>query len=96
MLASASDRMIVIYTVQDANIWTTLTEMRSVERIYLRPGLEEIYDLEWSPDSCFIIVGAINNKVTRKQRSCHNQLGFKCRWMLAMINDDVIRFAPPF
>ena len=33
------------------------------EKIFLRPSLDEIYDVQWSPDSMFILAGAINSKV---------------------------------
>ena len=45
--------------------WQTITDMRSVERIWLRPSLDEIFDLKWSPDSAFIIAGALDNKVSQ-------------------------------
>ena len=42
--------------------WCTMTDSRICDKIYLRPSLVEIYDLQWSPDSEFIIAGAINLK----------------------------------
>jgi len=36
--------------VANRDDWLTLTDMRSVERIWLRPSLDEIFDLKWSPD----------------------------------------------
>ena len=36
------------------------------EKIFLRPSLDEIYDLQWSPDSMFVLAGAINSKVIKK------------------------------
>lgn len=62
MIASASDKQIVIYKVANADDWQTLTDVRNVERIWLRPSLDEIFDLKWSPDSNFIIAGALDNK----------------------------------
>ena len=37
------------------------------EKIFLRPSLDEIYDLQWSPDSMFVLAGAINSKVIKKK-----------------------------
>ena len=62
MLASASDRMMVIYTVSHPSVWATLTDARGAERVWLRPSLDEMYDLSWSPDSAFVIVGSIDSK----------------------------------
>jgi chromatin assembly factor 1 subunit B len=62
MIASASDKQIVVYKVQSAEDWQTLSDMRSVERIWLRPSLDEIFDIKWSPDSNFLIAGALDNK----------------------------------
>ena len=42
--------------------WCTITDSRICGKIFLRPSLVEIYDLQWSPDSEFIIAGAINLK----------------------------------
>lgn len=63
-LASASTRQIVVYSVKDAQEWKTLTadDIREVERTFLRPSLDEIRDLAWSPDSTFLIVGSVDNK----------------------------------
>ena len=52
--------------VSSPSVWGTLNESniaRNVERIWLRPGLDEIYDIEWSPDSSHIVAGAIDCKV---------------------------------
>ncbi len=65
MLASASEAQIVIYKVKNATDWKILdedTKKTKLERIWLRPGLEEIRDLEWSPDSSYIVVASIDNK----------------------------------
>ena len=43
----------------------TLDDPKILEKIFLRPSLEEIYDLEWSPDSSFILAGALNAKVIK-------------------------------
>ena len=64
MLASASDRQIVVYSVKSASEWGSLKDVgvRGLERTWLRPSLDEIRDLQWSPDSTFIIAGSIDNK----------------------------------
>ena len=31
--------------------------------MWLSPNLDEIYDIQWSPDSANIIAGSINSKV---------------------------------
>lgn len=62
MLATASDRMIIVYTVPSAESWETTTEEKSLARSYLRPHLQEIYDLRWSPDCRHIIAGSIDCK----------------------------------
>ena len=62
MIASGSDKQIVVYRVADADDWQNLTDMKGVERIWLRPSLDEIFDIRWSPDSSFLIAGALDNK----------------------------------
>jgi hypothetical protein len=51
-----------IYTVSDPLVWVTINDSKQCEKIFFRPSLEEIYDLQWSPDSNFILAGAINSK----------------------------------
>lgn len=63
MLATASDRQIVIYVVSNPSAWASLVDTRSVERHYHQTSLSEIYDIQWSPDSTHIISGAIDCKV---------------------------------
>lgn len=96
MIATASDRQIIIYslptnnpTTADGNSsttntntnttnsasvtaaatapaapsWGALTDPKMVTRLWLRPCLQEIYDLQWSPDSLYIIAGSIDSKV---------------------------------
>ena len=51
--------------MKDAKDWKNLSEdtvKTKLERIWLRPGLEEIRDLEWSPDSLYVAVSSIDNK----------------------------------
>jgi len=63
MIASASDKQIVVYKVANADDWQNLTDVKSgLERLWLRPSLDEIFDIRWSPDSSFLIAGALNNK----------------------------------
>ena len=64
MLASASNRQIVIYLVKEPSMWQNIANIVPLERIWLRPSLsEDIFDLQWSPDSTHIIIGAIDSKV---------------------------------
>ena len=51
--------------VPDPALWATVTDSRMCEKIFLRPSLDEIYDLQWSPDSMFVLAGAINSKVLK-------------------------------
>ena len=37
--------------------------MGPLERIWLRPTLNEVFDMQWSPDSTHLVVGAIDCKV---------------------------------
>jgi hypothetical protein len=50
-------------SVPDPSVWPTVTDGKMCEKIFLRPSLDEIYDLQWSPDSQFVLAGAINSKV---------------------------------
>ncbi len=64
MLASASTRQIVVYTAKSVDAWRSLSQddIREVERTFLRPSLDEIRDLAWSPDSTFLVAGSVDNK----------------------------------
>lgn len=56
----ASERAIVIYSVSDPSKWRELTEVSQLSsgRSFLRTQLnDEIYDLQWSPDSSCLILG---------------------------------------
>jgi len=55
--------MLYFPSVKEGTTWCTLKEIRDVERIWLKPSVTELCDLQWSPDSKFIIVGAIDAKV---------------------------------
>ena len=39
-----------------------MSDGSTCKKIFLRPSLDEIYDVQWSPDSSFVIAGAINSK----------------------------------
>ena len=56
-------RAAIFRIVSDPSVWPTVTDSRICEKIFLRPSLDEIYDLQWSPDSMFVLAGAINSKV---------------------------------
>lgn len=73
MIAAASDRQIIVYTLSDPEnetssmTWHDLAEdpekgAASLKRLWLRPCLQEIYDLEWSPDSLYVVAGSIDSK----------------------------------
>ena len=49
--------------VPDPSTWMNLTDITNVQRIWLTPCLDEVYDIQWSPDSTNIIAGAINARV---------------------------------
>lgn len=64
MLASASNRQVVIYVVRDPSMWYHIADALPLDRTWLRPSLsEDIFDLQWSPDSSHVIIGAIDSKV---------------------------------
>ena len=71
MIATASDRQIIIYALNpdEGNSttavpsWGALTDPKLVTRLWLRPCLQEIYDLQWSPDSLYVVAGSIDSKV---------------------------------
>lgn len=42
--------------------WEEVTEMRQVERNWIRPTVNELFDLEWSPDSTYISIASISGK----------------------------------
>lgn len=75
MIATASDRQIIIYSLlnpDESNTqtggtvpsWGELTDPKQVTRLWLRPCLQEIYDLQWSPDSLYVVAGSIDSKVS--------------------------------
>lgn len=63
--------------VANPQLWRTNDEPKSVERIWLRPCLQEIYDLNWSPDSQFIIAGSIDSKGEILRVKDRNSLGLR-------------------
>jgi len=61
MLATGSDRRIVVYAVDEAQDWLNLTrENPQVRRQTLATTLTEIYDLQWAPTSKMFVAGSIN------------------------------------
>ena len=48
--------------MSDPSDWASVTDGRQCEKIFLRPSLDEIYDVQWSPDCMFVIAGAINSR----------------------------------
>lgn len=44
-------------------MWSQIEDSRVLEKIWLRPSLSEVFDLEWSADSSYIIIGAVETKV---------------------------------
>ena len=59
-LSVASERAIVIYSVSDPSRWQHMNEVSQLNsgRTFLRTQLnDEIYDLQWSPDSSCLILG---------------------------------------
>ena len=62
MLASASDRRIIVYKAKSKEAWLNLENANALEKIWFNPSLTEIYDLQWSPDSSHIAAGAIDCK----------------------------------
>lgn len=41
-----------------------MTDIKDVERTWLRPSLDEMYDLQWSPDGTLLIACSIDSKVS--------------------------------
>ena len=46
-------------------MWSHIADVVPLERIWLRPALNEVFDIQWSPDSTHLVVGAIDCKVSR-------------------------------
>ena len=44
--------------------WTEAAEIQNVERVWLRPGLGEMYDITWSPCSSYILACSIDQRVS--------------------------------
>lgn len=55
--------MYTLVVVESIDCWGKATDMSTIKREWIHPNLTEIYDLEWSPDSACLIVGAIDSKV---------------------------------
>ena len=45
-------------------MWSHIADVVPLERIWLRPALNEVFDIQWSPDSTHLVVGAIDCKVS--------------------------------
>jgi hypothetical protein len=43
--------------------WSEINDLKQVERKWISPSLNDIVDLSWSPDSSYIIIGALEQKV---------------------------------
>jgi chromatin assembly factor 1 subunit B len=63
MIASASERQVMIYEVPSASHWMEMTEDSTTTKNRLLASMIEIYDLAWSPDSKFIVIGSLEGKV---------------------------------
>jgi WD40 repeat protein len=63
--------------VPDPRMWRTIDDPKVAERIWLRPCLQEIYDLNWSPDSQFVIAGSIDSKAEILRVKDRNALGLR-------------------
>jgi len=50
--------------VSDPSVWSHIADVVPLERIWLRPALNEVFDIQWSPDSTHLVVGAIDCKVS--------------------------------
>lgn len=50
--------------VNVSSAWSAIVDMSTVNRIWISPNLDEIYDVQWSPDSAYIIAGSINSKAS--------------------------------
>ncbi len=44
--------------------WSEVEDIKQVERMWIRPSLNDIFDLDWSPDSVYIVIGALEGKVS--------------------------------
>jgi len=61
-LASASDRTIMCYEVKKPEDWLELTDENRPRKVFLSTSLTEIYDLQWSADSRYVLAGSMNNR----------------------------------
>lgn len=93
MIASASLGLIIVYygwvilfsshsilnlsIVPDPQMWRSTDDPKVADRIWLRPCLQEIYDLNWSPDSQFVIAGSIDSKAEILRVKDRNALGLR-------------------
>lgn len=63
LLVSITDLSGCLSTVDDPLEWENVANITPLERIWLRPTLNEVFDMQWSPDSSHLVVGAIDCKV---------------------------------
>jgi chromatin assembly factor 1 subunit B len=61
-LATASDRTIVCYKVESPDDWLLQNDKRRPTKVWLSTSLTEIYDVQWSPDSKYLLAGSINTR----------------------------------
>ena len=45
-------------------MWAHIDDSKVLEKIWLRPSLSEIFDMQWSSDCAYIILGAVETKVS--------------------------------
>ena len=55
-------------TVKSPADWAACDDPRQVERTFLCPAINEIFDMQWSPDSNFLVLGALDSKVCSPRR----------------------------
>jgi hypothetical protein len=57
-----------MFLVKSTSEWNEVTDVRNITRIWLKPSGDEILDLQWSPDSIYLLVGMIDSKVCKNKR----------------------------
>lgn len=55
--------MLHSFVVESPSVWNHIADVVPLERLWLRPALNEVFDIQWSPDSTHLVVGAIDCKV---------------------------------
>jgi len=51
------------FIAPSASAWATINDPKQLTRVYMHSNLGEIYDLEWSAESDFLVAGSIDTKV---------------------------------